>query len=61
MKVADRRKILLQVCGDADFNEVIESQGDLLKELPEMLRKPGKTESFTRWTNIEPLQQKKRV
>lgn len=27
MKVADRRKILLQVCGDADFNEVIESQG----------------------------------
>lgn len=46
MKVADRRKILLQVCGDADFNEVIESQGDLLKELPEMLRKPGKTESF---------------
>lgn len=46
MKVADRRKILLQVCGDADFNEVIESQGDLLKELPEMLRKPGKTEAF---------------
>lgn len=46
MKVADRRKILLQVCGDADFNEVIESQGDLLRELPEMLRKPGKTEAF---------------
>lgn len=41
MKVADRRKILLQVCGDADFNEVIESQGNLLKELPDMLRKPG--------------------
>ena len=46
MKVADRRKILLQVCGDADFNEVIESQGDLLRELPEMLRKPGKTENY---------------
>lgn len=46
MKVADRRKILLQVCGDADFNEVIESQGDLLKELPEMLRKPGKAENY---------------
>lgn len=45
MKVADRRKILLQVCGDADFNEVIESQGDLLRELPEMLRKPGKAEN----------------
>lgn len=41
MKVADRRKILLQVCGDADFNEVIESQGDLLRELPEMLRNPS--------------------
>lgn len=46
MKVADRRKILLQVCGDADFNEVIESQGDLLRELPEMLRKPGKAENY---------------
>ena len=46
MKVADRRKILLQVCGDADFNEVVESQGDLLRELPEMLRKPGKTETY---------------
>lgn len=46
MKVADRRKILLQVCGDADFNEVIESQGDLLKELPDMLRKPGNTEAY---------------
>ncbi|MCB7100529.1 relaxase/mobilization nuclease domain-containing protein [Fusicatenibacter saccharivorans] len=46
MKVADRRKILLQVCGDADFNEVIESQGDLLRELPEMLRKPGKVENY---------------
>lgn len=46
MKVADRRKILLQVCGDADFNEVIESQGDLLKELPELLRKPGKAENY---------------
>lgn len=38
MPVADRRKILLQVCGDADFNEVIESQGDLLRELPESLK-----------------------
>ena len=38
MKVADRRKILLQVCGDADFDEVIESQETLLKELPEYLR-----------------------
>ena len=46
MKVADRRKILLQVCGDADFNEVIESQGDLLRELPELLRKPGKAENY---------------
>lgn len=46
MKVGDRRKILLQVCGDADFNEVIESQGDLLRELPEMLRKPGKAENY---------------
>ena len=46
MKVADRRKILLQVCGDADFNEVVESQGDLLKELPDMLRKPGNTEAY---------------
>lgn len=46
MKVADRRKILLQVCGDADFNEVVESQGDLLKELPGMLRKPGNTEAY---------------
>lgn len=48
MKVADRRKILLQVCGDADFLEVIESQGELLKELPELLRKPGGTD--TRYT-----------
>ena len=31
---------------DADFNEVIESQGDLLRELPEMLRKPGKAENY---------------
>ena len=46
MKVADRRKILLQVCGDADFDEVIESQETLLKELPEYLRKPGNTENY---------------
>ena len=60
MKVADRRKILLQVCGDADFNEVIESQGDLLRELPEMLRKPGRQKIIIPWTNTEPLPQREK-
>ena len=45
MKVADRRKILLEICGDADFWEVIKSQ-EMLEELPLLLRKPGETEAM---------------
>lgn len=42
MKIADRRKVLLQVCGDIDMAEVIANTPELA-DLPEFLRKPGNT------------------
>lgn len=42
MKVADRRKMLLQVCGGVEFDDVISSVPELA-ELPDMMRKPGNT------------------
>ena len=45
MKISDRRKILLQVCGDVDMADVIEHT-PVLKELPDLLRKPGSASSM---------------
>lgn len=42
MKVADRRKILLQVCGGVEFDDVIRRTPELA-DLPDMMRKPGNT------------------
>lgn len=42
MKIADRRKVLLQVCGDISMDDVI-SETPELAELPGMLQKPGNT------------------
>lgn len=42
MKVADRRKILLQVCGGVEFDDVIGNVPELAA-LPDMMRKPGNT------------------
>lgn len=42
MKIADRRKILLQVCGDVGMAEVVANVPELA-DLPVMLRKPGNT------------------
>lgn len=42
MRVADRRRILLQVCGGVEFDDVIRSVPELA-ELPDMMRKPGNT------------------
>ncbi|MDO4330323.1 MAG: AAA family ATPase [Lachnospiraceae bacterium] len=44
-KVADRRKVLLQVCGNVKFEEVIAETPELAA-LPDMLRKPGNTASM---------------
>ena len=44
-KVADRRKVLLQVCGNVKFEEVIAGTPELA-DLPDMLRKPGNTASL---------------
>lgn len=45
MKIADRRKILLQVCGDVDMEEVIGNAPELAG-LPKLLQKPGNTRSM---------------
>lgn len=45
MKIADRRKVLLQVCGDVEMEDVIGATPELA-ELPELLRKPGNTRAM---------------
>lgn len=45
MKIADRRKVLLQVCGDVEIEDVIGATPELA-ELPELLRKPGNTRAM---------------
>ncbi|MDO4298849.1 MAG: hypothetical protein Q4C59_10320 [Lachnospiraceae bacterium] len=42
MGIADRRNVLLQVCGDVDFMTVVDSDPELV-DLPDMLRKQGNT------------------
>ena len=42
MKVADRRKILLNICGDVDFEDVIAGNQEL-SELTKILKKKGDT------------------
>lgn len=61
MKVADRRRILLEMCGDVDFSEVVGSDPELA-ELPEVLRKPG-SETFYTVDEFKTIatQKKKRV
>ena len=45
MKIADRRKVLLQVCGDVEMKDVIDATPELAG-LPELLRKPGNTSAM---------------
>ena len=46
MRWDDRRKILLEICGDVTDDEVIDSN-PALSDLRECLRKPGGVESYT--------------
>lgn len=44
LRVKDRRKILLEMCGDVSFEDVINSNKDL-SNLPNILKKPGATDT----------------
>lgn len=46
MKWQDRRKLLLEVCGDISDEAVVQNNEEMLKELPSTLLMPGTTDRF---------------
>lgn len=60
MKVSDRRKILLEVCGGVGLDDVIASDPELAA-LPELMQKPGNTDARYTVEEYQAIAAKERI